>query len=711
MSVHYFRINGLTDRGCIVAHSVLRCLPGFPPRGTASFTGNMFKPILNHSYVLPVYRHLGWCYSSIIDLLPVHKRIGNGWPYIRVPSFFHIRNHAWTTGKPDEHKYTQRSPNSFLPAPGTWKFYRYRPLSTDSSIIRLLELLPGEDHIYCNIHHADLLNLPVLETIDPSQPITYEAISYTWSNKVFEQFIWCNNQVLPVTQTLYDALRRLRHETSSRVLWIDAVCINQSDTSERSQQVGHMRHIYKCATQVIPWLGEEDQYTETAFELITKIATNEMFSEASLKTDPGIIYNRSAMDQVGLPHLPAAEWKALAKLFERDYFTRVWIIQELVVSSKAIARCGNLIIKWEYIEYVARLLVVTGLFRALVKVYGSKMRPSFVNTISKCRTGFHDTRLQGGMRLPSLLCFTRRFQATDPRDKIIALLGLAKDMGHRTFVPIVPDYSKPVAELYKDVTGQLVVEDRALYLLSSVEDASDRKTQNLPSWVPDFNFWGRVSMLGMPTNRVKFRAAAKTPVSARWTAGSDILAVDAHCYDHIETVSTEALEYLPDKQRLLDWLQMAEPLMRTKGLSIDAFWRTLIANSVAEVYPAPKAYQKHFESFLELADGKNQMYLELLKTNETKGEHAANPFLYQASLAYVAPQRKFFTTSRGSIGLGPRSMKRGDLVCILSGGAVPFILRKDEEYYTLIGESYVHGIMQGEAIYGAKTRFEEFRLR
>ena len=661
--------------------------------------------------MLPLFRNLRWCYTCILEPFPVYCPTGNHWSCLPVSLFTQSCRHLWTTRQQDHKKYRQSSSEGFLHPPGTWEFYKYGPLGTDKSIIRLLELLPGKGHIRCNIHHADLLNLPILENVDPGQQVTYEALSYTWNNNVFEQFIWCNGHVLAVTQNLYDALQRLRNETSSRILWIDAVCINQSDTRERSVQVGFMRQIYNRATRVIPWLGEEDEYTDTAFKLISEIATNDLFTEAALKADPGTIYDHRAMNKMGLPRFPSAEWKSLARLFEKPYFTRIWVIQELVVSSKAVARCGNLTISWDHIEYVARLLVVTGLFRALVKVYGSRLRPSFVNSISKCRIGFSDPRSRGGMRLAPLLCSTRRFQATDPRDKIIALLGLVEDMGPRTYVPIKPDYSKPVADLFRDVTGQLVVEDRALYLLSSVEDASDRKTHELPSWVPDFNVWGRVSMLGMPTNRVKFRAAAKTVPSVRWTAGSDVLAVDGHHHDFVEAVSTNALEYLPDKRRLLDWLEIAEPLMRTKGLSMNAFWRTLIGNNGGEVYPAPEAYQKHFESFLGLTDQPNHKNRGFSETRQIKGAHAPNPSLYQASLAYIAPHRKFFTTEKGFIGLGPRSMRRGDSVCILSGGAVPFILRKVQDHYKLIGESYVHGIMEGEAIRGLKPKFQEFVLR
>ncbi len=88
----------------------------------------------------------------------------------------------------------------------------------------------------------------------------------------------------------------------------------------------------------------------------------------------------------------------------------------------------------------------------------------------------------------------------------------------------------------------------------------------------------------------------------------------------------------------------------------------------------------------------------------------ANSLLQQAALGYVTLYRKLFTTKKGTIGLGPRSMRPGDLVCILSGGRVPFIVRAEGSYFRLAGKSYVHGLMEGQAVKD-EIEIQEFVLR
>lgn len=471
-----------------------------------------------------------------------------------------------------------------------------------------------------------------------------------------------------------------------------------------------MRFIYNRATQVVPWLGDVSKYTNLAFDLINTIVSNTLCTNGDLKADPGAIWDNRAMDSMALPHFPSPQWQALAKLFERPYFQRVWVVQELAVASRAVARCGGLTIPWDRIEYVARLLVSTGWIRALKNVYGFKARPAFVRTISNCRLGFHELQGGPGMPLSLLLCSGRRFQATDPRDKIIALMGLANNAGPGMSMSIVPDYSKPIVDLYRDITGHLIKDERSLTLLSSVEDVQDRQIHGLPSWVPDYSVWQRVSMLGLPISQRKFQAAGDTSVSTRWSEGSSVLAVDGFHQDEIHSVSIESLKNRDFMRIVRQWLNMAEPLLSRGTIGKDAFWRTLIGNNGGYVYPAPEQYGDHFASYLSIATTRKRDYSEAPLIRQSGDSNKASPLLYQASLTYVAPNRKFFTTTKGFIGLGPRSVRPGDSVCIFSGGRVPFVLRKDGDHHCLVGESYVHGLMEGQAIHN-ETEFEEILIR
>lgn len=562
------------------------------------------------------------------------------------------------------------------------------------------------------MHITDLEGINSL--IIDGRPRTYEALSYTWHGQALTENVLCDGRLLPVTRSLLEALQSLRRLTTSRLLWIDAICINQADLLERSHQVGLMRLIYNRAALVISWLGKEDEYTATAFQFIEKIIKEHVSADASLHASPDAIWDKQTMDAMRLPHFPSYEWEALARLFERTYFRRIWVVQELVVSSNAVVRCGFLTIRWESVEYIARSLLSTGWIEALKQVYGSNVTPNFVQTISNCRASFAELKGGRGIPLSLLLSATRRFQATEPRDKIIAVVGLADSRTVGMPISRIIDYGKPVAELYRDVTGNLIQSQRSLTLLSSVEDISDRRIHGLPSWVPDYSVWQRHTVLGasIRVGHLNFHAAGFTALSCRWAEGSPLLAVDGFCQDEIKTVSAHAMEHrAQDRDVVLQWLQVAEPLIRNGALSIDAFWRTLIGDQGRHMYPAPEQYGTHFESYLAHANARKAGYPSVLKSGiDPSISHKANSLLYQAALGYVAPHRKFFTTKKGAVGLGPRSMRPGDLVCILSGGRVPFVARAERCGFRLVGESYVHGLMEGQAVKNG-VEMHEFLLR
>ena len=249
--------------------------------------------------------------------------------------------------------------------------YSYTPLTWPSSRIRLLEILPGADtHVYCRIHTANLDSIGFLRIDEKYRK--YEALSYTWHGQALTKTIICDERLLQVTHNIHDALHALRRSSTSRLLWIDAICINQADLQERSHQVSIMRQIYSRAALVISWLGKEDEHSATAFHFIEKFIKKHVSAGISLHASPDAIWSKQTMDAMNLPHFPSYEWEALARLFERPYFRRIWVVQELVVSAKTIVRCGSLTIKWEYIEYIARSLLATGWLGALNKLTARK---------------------------------------------------------------------------------------------------------------------------------------------------------------------------------------------------------------------------------------------------------------------------------------------------------------------------------------------------
>lgn len=210
----------------------------------------------------------------------------------------------------------------------------YRPLLADE--IRLLEVLPSltdseDEDVYCLLKYTSLSN-----------PTSYDALSYTWGDPALPQVtINVNGHDLLVTENCKRALLMLRREVEIRGetenIWIDAICINQQDIAERSQQVPLMRDIYWNCQALIIWLGPEDEGTKEAVEII---ASFDASVPASIHPTWGDEDETEGADK------ELSDWLAVfmrqprimerifnfMRFFSLPWFRRVWVIQEFVVS-------------------------------------------------------------------------------------------------------------------------------------------------------------------------------------------------------------------------------------------------------------------------------------------------------------------------------------------------------------------------------------------
>ena len=606
------------------------------------------------------------------------------------------------------------------------RHFRHETLGSPD-LIRLIELLPGgwEDDLRCNIHIVSLDSPPI-----------YDALSYSWGDesqddpslptdvlssflRTFEsgkRFLRCNGQILLIGSNLYNALRRLR-DKSVRYLWVDRVCIDQSNHLERAEQVRLMGKIYSKARLVVIWLGEEDSHTIPAFALIeriSKLAT--MSAVRSLHTNASDILNPDALQALGLPSFPSADWESMHRLFERRWFQRSWVVQEVALADKAVVLCGCSIFNWDDVGSTGQYLVSSGFFRAMQDAYGHQGRPTFASTPQNNRAR---VKLDADRSLTLLLSSMRRFQATDPRDKIYSLLGLVGD--EKEPEPhdkinndvIRPDYSLPVDTVFREVTRSLIKHESSLTLLSTVEDASLRVTLNLPSWVPDYAVWQEVTILGMPDNPQKYYAGGHEPPilhDSDLNKNHDILSLAGYEMDSVIEIGMVDANKVIEPQVLMSWFQLIAtlPEVYCNGEPRDeVIWRTCIGNLGGSTHPAHPDYAKHFLAFLHhfLEDEKDlRNAIRILNAGTStrdwqQASMAGDPYLYATSFVYMTGLRRLFVTKKGYIGLGAKSVQRGDKVFVFPGGLVPFVLRGPiEGYYRLIGEAYVHGIMRGEVL-------------
>jgi len=149
--------------------------------------------------------------------------------------------------------------------------YKYKPLAQGANT-RLLKLKAASGGpLECELIETLVESHPEsTETLPRRADLSYEALSYTWDASIGQDYVLCYGRKLLVTKNCEAALRQLRYSQNDRLLWVDAICIDQNNINERSQQVGIMGDIYKSAIQVIVWLGIGNSDSDLAFKFLSE---------------------------------------------------------------------------------------------------------------------------------------------------------------------------------------------------------------------------------------------------------------------------------------------------------------------------------------------------------------------------------------------------------------------------------------------------------
>jgi hypothetical protein len=304
--------------------------------------------------------------------------------------------------------------------------YEYEPL-TGSQEIRLIILKRNKrsSPLKCRIVHIELT---------PELP--YLALSYTWGASSQTSLLLVDGQELNIRTNLWSALWHLREDMrrSSKCLdmrsfpqymWIDAICINQDDIAERNHQVQLMRQVFGYASEVLVWLGIEADDSRLAMEVLQDVCESYNWSDAL---------------------------KAIARLFNREYWTRMWIIQEIGLAEKVTLRCGGQSVDWGSIKSIqSKLYIDSRTVKLATRIDQSHAMQLFRQwSNQKPHTSPRLWQSDGGHAgsLQGLLETFKDFKCSDPRDKVFALLGLASDCQNGE---LLPDYSKSILDVYVDV--------------------------------------------------------------------------------------------------------------------------------------------------------------------------------------------------------------------------------------------------------------------
>ncbi|KAL7952089.1 heterokaryon incompatibility domain-containing protein [Trichoderma barbatum] len=364
--------------------------------------------------------------------------------------------------------------------------YQYNPLK-DAKSIRLLYLHPGS-------YHQLPIKISLREFLIDACP-HFAALSYTWGTEdgitALSRELLCEEKSIKIAENCEAALKRLRQSEGDRVLWVDAICIDQSNIEERSIQIGLMRHIYSQATWTGLWVGETSSaideesskpLSDLGMDYIHDFAV-EIVERMNLGQDPtgGPLYQEFIKDRKAFQYS------------NNEVFTprkRLWVIQEVALSKSPMLLCGGKVEPFHNLKIVIETLIrpeqPAGVMEFNCLFIGYAFHQFDVrNMIQADETSEISPP---GVKALRVLNATRNTQATDPRDKIYGILGFFGPSGidSENIFP-EPNYRKTGAELYADVSRAIITNTGNLDILSSCHGFFEWSVPNLPSWAACWN--------------------------------------------------------------------------------------------------------------------------------------------------------------------------------------------------------------------------------
>ena len=628
--------------------------------------------------------------------------------------------------------------------------FTYQPLDTARREIRLINLFPdlvashpdakdseeegkAETYVSCAITHASLEDNPQYTALSYTwgDPFTWwhaakdidansDTNIYTYKEIVANCPILLNGAACVVTENLEAALRHLRQEGKVATLWVDALCINQNDPEEKTQQVQEMRHIYSKSASVVAWLGRAADQSDIAITMFDQIGqrlldVNFALKRCAKRTKSEDVIEMHLQEQAGKMHTSVPDFvddlvgrfvttefvQAITSLSYRSYWGRMWVVQEIMLPPNVYFVCGNVSVSYERLiralEFISAIHILD---------YGKRSRPKIHNEkpfISESAAKLLEPSVY--MRPLDLLCMRKNQKswtlrkliqqcegliASDYHDEVFALLGVASDSEE---LGIRPDYRRGWNYVMVDVYRKYIEKGLLDFLSRCSLRFPDRLESALPSWVPrkypfanSFNEYFHASGPGVNGRPVD------------WQVSGFSLSCPAVYLGRIEQVGNQS-----EREDLAGWFRDLEKLYLRRGESdqhthagkqnLEPVWRTAVANlqrsecgryerlASNTVNTIDQSFEKDGFDFFDQESFTQSDYSDVCR------------FLGNRRPVRTSPHR---------IGLGLYETKIGDSVYILVGAKVPYILRPSSKQgkQVLVGEAYIHGVMDGEAMDG-----------
>ncbi|KAH8194128.1 hypothetical protein TruAng_011710 [Truncatella angustata] len=542
---------------------------------------------------------------------------------------------------------------------------------TWTRIIRLIRLKPAKegDPLECDLFYASL-----------DDGYHFHALSYAWGSSDDPLPIHVNGRRVNVTRNLHTALFHLRNDRATTVVWVDAICIDQGNLPERTDQVKHMPQIYRAAAEVIAWLGKEADGSGLVMEYIKSyaIGTSEVLSRRSEPT-----------------------FSQLESLWARPYWSRIWVVQELASgyrsSGKCFIKCGHQSVPFDQFRHFLGDFLDNYFYTG----YDSVLGPKFLLNLSIIpeETSFLEILSKSGA-----------LESTDKRDRVYGIRGISPEF-YRTKIPV--DYEIDFQELCRTVVSTYIKKEKTLDILCQFGTLPPQ----YPSWVRD---------LSNVNHGVSLSAhSASVGGQSNPTISDSILHVKGKRIGVVELVRG------PYKFPPLESLKIGQPwptMPRLKRLE------NFVLAAMGKRHRGSPSGNLH-ERFMNMVSGDRwrgtgmhglRVSLDPYETWESVSRYKeASPVDEQMMLEYkyftflFSPLigRTLFATAGGNVGVGPPNMQKDDMICLLYGCSYCVVLRKvKQRHYAFIGPAYVDNAMSGEYVRqeyddeGAQMREEQFHI-
>lgn len=577
----------------------------------------------------------------------------------------------------------------------------YKPLLYPGEI-RLLRLDPGK--------YGDRLSGKLYTVELDQREFQWEALSYVWGKTAHRELLQLENGQLHITENLELALHQLRLQNEERILWIDAICINQACPDERSAQIQQMGEIYERATFVVIWLGPD----------------HEGQAAANFATLHAASWNKTAED-AREAHL------AIQKILRCEWFTRLWVVQEALMAIRATLYWGDATMNYAEFQSHAHDFNQQGPHNLPMWVGEMKNTEG-----TRTRTILH------------VLEWTRGMKCSDDRDRIYAILGLrySREWSPEAFhvaKSIVPDYKRSVSAIYQDLAVRCI-ESRLmhkLWLFVSHRHDEELSSSELPSWVPDFSrpalpFTTTRSMVYVTEQKDDLLKpfhiqpeldheddTARTLLVAGCVIGI-VRSVESQCvggqspmesFCNIASFWLNNFKYIKRSDVRLHamtqgiYLRKTSEAQKRDCLLINVLLAcalhtegdvskiSSIMNSLFDYRAVRAMSQRGSYRCREVMDTLYQSFQSMHPRGAYEDQDTTPKIDVLDAYEHVRSVwdcHRLFNVSEGSFGLGPSAMRRGDIVAIIGGAKHPVVLRPNGKYYYLVGNAHVSGLRDWE---------------